>query len=50
LKIASDELTAEGKDPTGNSVEATPWLKYGAKIGLGTDDLSNVSLVEEKIA
>ncbi len=50
LKIASDELTAAGKDPRMNNVEATPWLKHGAKIGLGTDDLSNVNLVEEKIA
>jgi hypothetical protein len=50
LKLASDELAAAGKDPTVNSVEATPWLEHGAKIGLGTNDLSNVSLAEEKVA
>jgi hypothetical protein len=50
LKIASDALTAAGKNPKVNNVEATPWLAYGAKIGLGTNDLSNVSLVEEKVA
>jgi hypothetical protein len=50
LKLASDELTATGKNPKMNSVQATPWLEHGAKIGLGTNDLSNVSLVEEKVA
>jgi hypothetical protein len=50
LKIACDELTSAGKYTAGNTVEAMPWLKYGAKIGLGTNDLSQVSLVEEKVA
>ena len=50
LKMASDELTAAGKDPKMNTIQATPWLEYGAKIGLGTNDLNNVSLVEEKVA
>jgi uncharacterized protein YmfQ (DUF2313 family) len=50
LKLATDELTAAGKDPTVNTVEATPWLEHGAKIGLGTNDLSKMSLVEEKVA
>ena len=50
LKIASDELAAAGKNPKTNTVQATPWLEHGAKLGLGTNDLSNVTLIEEKLS
>jgi len=39
-------LTAEGGNPETAAERTTPWLASGAEVGLGTDDMSHIELVE----
>jgi len=39
-------LTADGGDTASATARATPWLAGGAEVGLGTDDMSHIELVE----
>ena len=46
LEVFSQLLTADGGDPATAMNWANPWLENGAQLGLGTNDLDNVKLVE----
>jgi hypothetical protein len=39
-------LAADGGEPASATARATPWLAGGAEVGLGTDDMSHIELVE----
>ena len=52
LQIVVEKLTADGRDTQAYlaTKSADPWLAVGAEIGLGTNDLTNIDLVEVNLA
>jgi hypothetical protein len=46
LEVFSQLLTADGGNPAGATAMASPWLKNGAKLGLGTNDPDYMELAE----
>jgi hypothetical protein len=40
---------AHGEDTQAALALARPWLKLGADLGVGTDDLANIDAVEIKL-
>jgi hypothetical protein len=46
LQLYCDVMASEGRNPEGARNRATPWLRNGAELGVGTDDLDHIDLVE----
>lgn len=46
LEVFSQLLTDDGGNPAAATNQATPWLENGAELGLGTNGLDNIELVE----
>jgi hypothetical protein len=46
LQVYEDALTPEGPDPETASRLAAPWLEHAVALGVGTDDLDHIDLVE----
>jgi len=49
LQMTGEALVAAGRDPTAATTAASRWLANGAELGLGTDDVENIDLVEVKL-
>jgi hypothetical protein len=50
LQMLEQLLTDEGGDPSSLLAMATPCLESGAELGLGTNALANIDLVEVSLA
>jgi len=46
LQMLSEAMVSEGHDPAAALDLAAPWLESGAELGLGTNDLTSIELVE----
>ena len=49
LQMFSQLLTDAGGNPAAATGMASPWLENGAELGLGTNDLDNIELVEASL-
>jgi hypothetical protein len=45
-QIAAEAYAAEGLDSADVTLQATSWLAHAAELGLGTNDMKNIDLVE----
>ena len=46
VQLAVDDLSAAGLSPEAAQTQTAYWLETGTEIGLGTNDLKNIDLME----
>ena len=49
LQLYCDVMTAKGDDPARATDQASTWLQESASLGLGTNDLENIDIVEIRV-
>jgi len=49
LQLYCDVMAAKGDDPGRATDQANTWLEESANLGVGTDDVENIDLVEVRV-